>query len=75
MAGKLIYREGFVTRIQQACGTGMHRSVRCQTATLKSVKGGFARTAIIRGPYVFRTNQKVKWYETMDGMVMDVLAR
>lgn len=73
---RLVYREGFVSTTQTACGTGQHRSVACQTLELKPSKGGFNRKrAVSRGPYRFATNQRVGWFETTDGMVVDVVPR
>ena len=73
---RLVYREGFVYTTQNACGTGPHRGVECQTLELKPAKGGFNRKRTVsRGPYRFSTNQRVGWYETTDGMVVDVIPR
>ena len=72
---QLVYKEGFVRAVQAACGTGQHRGVECQTLGLKPSKGGFDRTAAARGPFRFSLNQRVKWYETTDGLVVDVLPR
>jgi len=72
----LVYREGFVAAVHSACGTGMHRGVRCQTLELKPGKGGFRRKhAVSPGPNIFHQNQRIGWYETTEGLVVDIVPR
>lgn len=73
---RLVYREGFVYAVHSACGTGRHRGVACQTLELKPAKGGFNRKrSVSPGPNIFHQNQRVGWYETNDGLVVDVVPR